>query len=395
MEKEKKRGKRRGLLLCVLLLLLVAAALALAARNPRVRMLRATMYFAEHTLKDPSYLACNLDMMDLFCNYMNGDVTYSGRAHMHSVEGLGFSSAMDVEGARSFAHKEMTMHADMDVLWFNVGEMDLYAREETMYMVVPMLDGLSQAFVTGENLFPKAPELTSDLDREWFHDNMGNIVALMQQIDISETGRTINDDGKISREYRIVIPQGSGGFLWELLGMEAPDHDIVVDVFLTPQSRLRHVEVDLSRSVEGLSLVVDGEKADRCIITRELPDDERATLTVARDGEITYTNLFSLTADYETNTGDVYQARLSMELEPEENGAKMKISDMIVTKNDETTLAEGSFDGTLVKTSDLPDLFADVGVDLDAIEKVTWEEIRRDTEGFVRDMVQKARDSLP
>lgn len=402
-EKEEKNGQpmvkgrrwKKRLTVLVLIAMFFGGALCLLAQNPRVKMLQSTLYFAENTLKDPSYLAYGLDLMDLFCNYMNGDVTYSGKAHLHSVKGLGFSSSMDVEGERSFSNKEMTWHADMDVLWFDVGEMDLYAREDTLYMVVPMLDGMSQAFVTGQDLFRKAPELTSDLDREWFRDNLGNIVRLMREMEIEETGKTIEDEGRTSKEYRMVIPQGSGDFLWELLGMEAPDHDIVLSVYLTPQNHMRRMEIDLSQSVKGLSLVVDGEHVDRCILTRELPDQERVTMTVVRNGDITYTNLLSLDIAYSTYRGDVYRAEMAVELDPEEEGTKIKVSDLEVKKNEETTLAEGSFEGRIQKTQGLPDLLMETGMDFDAIEKVEWEEIRRDTEGFMQDMVEKAKGNLP
>lgn len=63
----------------------------------------------------------------------------------------------------------------MDVLTLNVGEMDFYMNPNTVYFMVPMLDNLSYAMTTSNTYFKKAPELTHDIDQEWFHDNCSNV----------------------------------------------------------------------------------------------------------------------------------------------------------------------------------------------------------------------------
>ena len=70
----------------------------------------------------------------------------------------------------------------MDVLTLNVGEMDFYMNPNTVYFMVPMLDNLSYAMTTSNTYFKKAPELTHDIDQEWFHDNFSNIIELTRQI---------------------------------------------------------------------------------------------------------------------------------------------------------------------------------------------------------------------
>jgi hypothetical protein len=301
---------------------------------------------------------------------------------------------MAVEGSRSFSQKKMSFHADMDVLWFNVGELDLYAAEDTVYMIVPMLDNMSEAFDTGNDLFLKAPELSSDINRQWFHDNAGNIIELMQQIQVEETGKTITDvDGTVSREYRVTIPQGTGGFLWELLGMDAPEYDITVSIYLTPRYHMRRIEMDLSDLVEDTTLVVDGEDVGTLILTRRLPENEQAVMTAVRNSDITYTNVITMNLAYYTNTSDVYEADMYLTIDPQEDYTGLKISDITVTKGD-ATLAEGSFEGTVSKTQDLPDVFADITMDLNTIETIRWEDIRNDTEGFINDMIERAKENM-
>ena len=129
----------------------------------------------------------------------------------------------------------------------------------TVYFMVPMLDNLSYAMTTSNTYFKKAPELTHDIDQEWFHDNFSNIIELTRQIQIEETGKTRTDSDDVkSHEYLVTIPEGSGGFIWELLGMDTPDYDIRVSLYLTDLCRMSRMEVDLSDITEGASMIIDG-----------------------------------------------------------------------------------------------------------------------------------------
>ena len=78
---------------------------------------------------------------------------------------------MDISGERSFSQKKLSIISDMDVLTLNVGEMDFYMNPNTVYFMVPMLDNLSYAMTTNNTYFKKAPELTHDIDQEWFRDD--------------------------------------------------------------------------------------------------------------------------------------------------------------------------------------------------------------------------------
>ncbi len=67
--------------------------------------------------------------------------------------------------------------------------------------------------------------------RNGFTTTFSNIIELTRQIQIEETGKTRTDSDDVkSHEYLVTIPEGSGGFIWELLGMDTPDYDIRVSV---------------------------------------------------------------------------------------------------------------------------------------------------------------------
>lgn len=392
---QKSKGKRAALILAVLLAVILLGLGAAAVKSPRLRLLLSTVYFSEKTLKDPGYIAYHIDLMDLCRNYLNGDTTVTGRGRLHSVKNLGFSSSMDLQGARSFDQKKLTLHADLDVLWLSVGEMDIYGQEDTLYLVVPMLDDLSEAFVTGQSLFQKAPDFTSDITPEWFRSHAKDIVTLMRQIQVEETGKLLEDDnGQKNKEYLVTIPKGCGEFIWELLGMEAPDYDVVLSVYLTPSCHLRRIEMDLSNIMEGASLVVDGEDAGTCIFTCELPEEEQMVMTFTRDASITHTNVVEVVARYATNQGKEYRADMYLTIAPGEDACRIKVSDMKLVAGEDETLAEGSFEGEIKKAEGLPDLFAGVQTDLDAVERIEWKELREDTEGFLLDLIEKAKEAM-
>ena len=97
-----------------------------------------------------------------------------------------------------------------------------------------------------------------DIDQEWFHDNFSNIIELTRQIQIEETGKTRTDSDDVkSHEYLVTIPEGSGDFIWELLGMDAPDYDIRISLYLTGLCRMSRMEVDLSDITKGASMIID------------------------------------------------------------------------------------------------------------------------------------------
>ncbi len=387
-----KKWKKIVIVIAIILGILLAAGVAIQ-KNPRLRVLMSVLLFTETTMNEPSYIAYGIDLMDMCQNYSNGDTVIYGKANLNDLKGFGFSSSMQVTGERSFAQKKMSMHADMDVLFLNVGEFDSYVDENTIYMVVPMLDNLSYAFTSSNELFQKAPELTSDISQEWFRNHMTDISRMLGQVSIEETGEMLDDDGVKSREYRITIPAGVGDFLWELLGMETPDYDISCDIYLTPGNRIRRVEMNLDDIMRNTSLVLDGTDMSKAIVTMELPDDERFVMTMVRNGSYTYTNYMDVDMVYYVNQGENLTASTYVTWQKEEGRISMDIHKTEIKKGDEVQ-ATCTFTGYVEKRDSLDDVFSDVEVDLDSIEKIDWKKLRSDTEGFVNDVMEEVKSRV-
>lgn len=389
-DKPKNRIKR-FLRTLAILFVICAGIYAASITNPRVKMLISTLVFSETTLKNPSYIAYDIDLMELCQEYLNSDTIIYGKTRMHDMDGFGFSSSMEVQGERSFSQKKIECTADMKVLFVEVGEFDMYVDDDTMYMVVPMLDDLSYAFTTGKTLFPKAPELTSDISQEWFRAHMGDIVELMGQMSIEKNGKTIEDGFLKSTGYHIVIPEGAGAFIWELLGMDAPDHDIAMDMYIDHLFRTRQIEFDLSEITEGASMVLYGENISTCVYTRELPDDELFTVKMERNDKYSYINCMDCSMEYDTFKGDVLTAETYVTWNRAKNGIELKVHDTSIKKNDKV-MVNYSFTGRLEKVAMEEDVFKNVDVDFDAIELMEWQELRDDTKGFIDDVMDEVKD---
>ena len=389
-DKPKNRIKRAAKGLLIVFILLVGIYVV-SINNPRVKLFISTLVFSETTLKEPSYIAYDIDLMELCQEYLNADTAIYGKARIHDMDGFGFSSSMEVKGERSFSQKKINCTADMKVLFIEVGEFDMYVDDDTMYMVVPMLDDLSYAFTTGKTLFPKAPELTSDISQEWFRSHMGDIVELMGQISIGRNGKSAGDGMARANGYHMVIPEGAGGFIWELLGMDAPDHDIVADIYIDSAFKVRRIEFDLSEVTEGATMVLDGDNLSTCVYQKELPDNELFTVKMVRNAKYTYTNCMDCSMEYDTFKGDVITAETYMTWEKAEDGVELKIHDTAIKKNDDI-MANCSFTGRLEKINKTEDVFSGVDVDFGAIELMEWRELRDDTEGFIDDVMDEVRD---
>ena len=168
-------------------------------QNPRVRMLLSVVHFAERTLESPAYLAYDIDICDLIHQYINGEIKISGKSGLLHVPDFDVSMSATLEAVRSFPQKRFAVTALFNVLWLEAGEVEVYAEDETIYLLVPMLDNLEKAFPTGINLFMKLPDLTSDLNHEWFRDSASDILELMQEIQIEETGNRLGIDREQAR----------------------------------------------------------------------------------------------------------------------------------------------------------------------------------------------------
>ena len=381
--RKKKKPLRRCGIFFACLLILFLGGLTYISRNPRAKILMSVIYFMQDTLKDPAYIAYHIDIMELCQDYFNGDISFEGKAYLNDIKNFKYSSSMDISGESSFAQKKLSIISDMDVLTLNVGEMDFYMNPNTVYFMVPMLDNLSYAMTTGNTYFKKAPELTHDIDQEWFHDNFSNIIELTRQIQIEETGKTRTDSDDVkSHEYLVTIPEGSGGFIWELLGMDTPDYDIRVSLYLTDLCRMSRMEVDLSDITEGASMIIDGTDVTK------LSEYKRAAYP-----SVTHVNFIYMDCLYETDQGDNFTASGYITTQPDDNGCEINVKNLSVMQGDDL-LGTFSFIGTITKEKNLPDVFRGAGLDSPDMEHIDWQTVRDDTEGFIQDVINEAKKRL-
>jgi hypothetical protein len=365
-------------------------------------ILAATTRFALETLNNPDYLLYNVDIMELCQEYFNSDVTVDGTVMLNDVRDLGFSMDMDVQGERSFEQKKFAASADMNVVFLEVGDAQVYAEDEMAYMVVPMLDNLSYAFDTDMNLFFKAPEFTSDINQEWFNANKGNILQLSKEIAIEKMDEIVDENNWVSTGYKVTIPEGSGGFIWQLLGVEAPDHDVVSVVYINPACQIRRIEIDLDDAIEpgstiqSAKLVLDGTNMGNMYFEATLPDDETVISNVTRNGDYLFTNYIDFETKYFTNAGETYAASGYMTWEKIDGGVSVEVHNMEITDS-KGTIGKIYFRGNVNKSHISHDVFEKAPVDLYSIEVISWKKLRDDTEGFVRDMMSetKRRIGLP
>lgn len=384
----KKKKIAGGIILCFLLLFILAGSQL--AKRPRIRMLLSIVHFTENTLNDSGYLLKDIDIMDFFHNYFNATTSITAHASMSQMEKLNSSVNLDIAGKRSFSQKRLRSQASVSLLFLNTGDVDFYAEDETVYFVVPLLGDFGYAFPTGIDLFMKMPDLTSDIDRQWFHDNAANIVTLMQQIGIEETGNTIIDeDNTSSEEYVVTIPEGCGNFIWELLGMDAPDYDVVVSMYLTSQNHMRRMSIDLEHVLPGASLVIDGESVGTMLFTYELPEDEKVEMTMVRNPNNRHR--FDASMTYYTNVSDVFTMSSYITWEQEEAGFSFQIKNMEVYKND-SMLAKGYFKGNVLPQKEKEDVFEGNSDYLYSLEALDWHEVRNDTESFINDIIDKIKE---
>ncbi|MCR5580633.1 MAG: hypothetical protein K6F66_03500 [Pseudobutyrivibrio sp.] len=362
--------------------------------NPSVRVLASVINFSESTLNSPDYLAYNIDLKDLFINYANADISYSGSAYIKKVKDFPYSISGSIKGQRSVDQQKFSCKSNLNVLVLNVGELDIYAQDDTIYLVAPLLGDISYGFDTGDNLFSKAPTLNSDISREWFHNNKANILNFVRSIDIENTGETYTDeDGTLSYEYEITIPQGEGDFIWELLCMDAPDYDITCSLFLDKWNHTRKIVFDLSHDTKGAYLSIYGKHLGTMELYVPLPDDELVVATIKRDGTTTYTNAYTDNITYYASNGDEYAIDYGMLLNYVDNGIKVEATDVTVSKND-TMLAQGYIKGRIRTEEDMGDVFENANADLSDVTVIDWDTIKNDTASFIDDVISKARENV-
>ena len=393
----KTTHKKKKFIILIIILLVVAllmGGLALRhTKNPRIRMLLSILHFTESTLEDPSYLLYDIDIMELCREYLNADTQITGTAGVDHMQKVKSSIYLNMNATRSFVQKRAAAHMDLDFVVMNAGKMNLYGENETVYLDAPLLgDNVGYAFPTGLNLFPKAPDLTSDIDKTWFRQNAKNIVELMQNISIEETGEVIQDkDGTKSQEFVVTIPQGQGDFVWELLGMEAPDYDVVSSIYLTEDNRLRRISMDLSQKVEGASVVLDGTTMGTCYFYYNLPENERLEVSMVRNPQ--YKNWIDCEMLYITNKEDRYKVTSNITWNREDKGFSLKINDLIMANGDKE-LARGFFKGQVMPLEEEPDVFEGREDYLYNLQELDWRKIREDSESFINEVLAKTSMSV-
>ena len=386
-----KRKKRILLVIVITLIIIVVSELHF---NPSMRILASVINFSESTLNSPDYLAYNIDLKDLFINYTNADIRYTGTASIKQVEGFPYSIRGTIKGERSSSQKKFSCKSNLDVLVVDVGELDIYAENDTVYLVTPLLGDISYGFDTGEDLFTKAPNLNNDINREWFHNNKRNIYNFIRSIDIKQTDNVyVDEDGTKASEFAITIPQGEGDFIWDLLGMKAPDHDIKCSLYLDRFNHTRKIVFDLSYKNEGQYIALYGKDLGTLEIYTPLPDDEYAVATIVRNGQTLYTNSFTDNISYYTSNGDVYAVDCGVLLNYTDEGIKIECTDVVVSKNDKS-LAEGYIKGKLTTVENMGDVFENAGADLSDVNVIDWNTIKNDTASFVDDVISKARENV-
>lgn len=389
MKSKKKRIGKIILGVCFgFILSACIGAYAFLSVNTRGRLFMSSLHILTHTLSDKSYLLYDIDIMELCREYLNSDISVTGNVGVNSTSKTKSSVYLDATVKRSFEQKKMANANTLSLLAFEVGELNTFAKDETVYIEVPFLSkDFGYAFPTGLNLFAKAPDLTHDLDAIWFKENLVNLGELASKVGVEELGAKIFDgDKKPSDGFRVTIPKGAADFIWELLGMAEPDYDVVVDMYLTSRSYIRRIEMDLSEAVEGLSVVIDGTSIGTANVYWELPDDEHFELCMVRSGE--YNDYFDIKGAYYTNIDKVYEFSANLMFSRVSDGFDVKVHDIKAWEG-KTELIDAYFVGTVRKDCFATDLFEGGQERLDSYEVLDWKAVRNDAEGFVNDIMEK------
>lgn len=389
------KKKRIIISLISLLLAIVIVVFVRIKTSASTQILISVLSFSEHSLKSPEYLLYDVDIMNLFQDYMNGDVSYEGSAYFSHIKNFNFSSNGSIKGERSCSQRKMSCESQMSVVFEDLGNINLYAQDKTIFLNIPLLEEKpTYAFDTGIDLFRKGPSFTSDIDRKWFHENAGNIVDFLHSIQIEKTGQEyIDEDGTASYEYKMSIPKGEGQFIWDLLGVDAPDKDIVASLYLDRRYHTHRILFNLDDFESGSTLELCGSNLGTMIMTIMLPEQEKAVLTVSRDSTIKHTNSYDASVVYFANNNTDYTLTSHISMEKDEKGVSGKVSDINLSTAHETLLT-GYIEGKLEKKDSIPDVFDGVNIDFSAVDSIDWKIIRDDAESFINEVLSNSQKEL-
>ena len=396
MDKKKpmKKGIKALIIIASILAAIIISGVLFVVFNPRAKFLVGIARFAIEELNDSSFIGYNLDIMELCREYANGDIEFNGDLIASDIEGFGYTSSALIHGVRCFDRKQMSVKADAKVLFVDVGEVDFYAVDKTMYMIVPSLQNLAYSLTTEANLYPKAPMLNGNLSGEWFADNMGNFIEFANDIEIDKTGEElVDDDGTVSYEYFITIPTGKGEFIWQLLGMEVPSENIQFSMYITRGCKIRRISTDIDSLIPDASVVVDGTSMGNVILTMKLPDNEKATVMLVKRGDYLYSNCIDVAFQYDTKDGIVYTGNGAVVYGKNDNGYDIQVKRLKAYK-DGALIGQAYINGRVTTTNVEYEPISDAPIPLDSIKNYEWEELRDNMDQFLKDVTEDVKEKI-
>lgn len=375
---QRMHTRRKIVILAVILAVFVILAAGVyfsLRRDIRFRMFRAMEHFSTESVNSPEYLLYDLDVTGLCRNYLNGDISVDGTIGLSRTEQLNIPLSVDIQGTRSVTQGRMHLEAGIRMLRYEAVSLDVYGENDMLYVDAPFLPSKGFDLSTGVDFFTKAPETGRvSPDKEWFAQHRKQIRELIRKIAIEETGNTLEEE-RVSTEYRITIPEGSGDFLWELIGADPPKKDIIFTIYLTPDDRIRRLTLDLSPLMDGGTLMIDGIHADTAFFTRDLPEGKRLLLQVSRS-RVTSHRLDFLVS-YENGEKDSYEVSAGVEWTTDNSQESMDIRvRQLKIKRNGSFLGGGSFRGTLQTEDVLEDVFEGQEKRLRSLQKMNLLQIQ-------------------
>lgn len=393
-KKPMKKGIKALIIIACILAAIIVSGTVFVMLNPRAKFLAGITRFAVEELNNSNFIGYNLDVMELCRDYVNGDIEFNGDLIASDIEGFGYTSSAIIHGVRSFDKKQMSVKADAKVLFIDVGEVDVYAVDKTMYMIVPSLENLAYSLTTDADLYAKAPMLNGNLDPSWFRENMSNFIEFANDIDIEESGeKLVDEDGTVSYEYLIKIPKGKGEFIWHLLGMEAPDEDMGLSMYITRGCKIRRISVDIDSIIPDASAIVDGVHMGNVILTMKLPDNEKATVTLVKRGDYLYSNCIDVAFQYDTKDGNIYTGNGVIVYGKNDNGYDIQVKRLKAYK-DEALIGQAYINGRVTTTNIDYEPTSDAPIPLDSIKNYEWEELRDNMDQFLKDVTEDVKEKI-
>lgn len=389
-----KKGTKALIIIAGILAAIIISGFLVVSFNSRAKYLMSVVRLATETLNDSGFIAYNLDLMEICRDYADGDVEFNGDLIASDIEGFGYTSSAVIHGVRSFEKKQMSVKADAKVLFVNVGEVDFYAVDKTMYVIVPSLKNLAYSLTTDADLYWKAPKLNGNLDAAWFRENAANFIEFAGDIEMEESGvELVDDDGTVSTEYLIKIPKGKGEFIWELLGMDIPDHDIDLSMYITRGCKIRRVSLDIDSIIPDASITIDGLSLGNVTLTKKLPDNEDITVTIVKRGDYLYSNCVDIGFTYNTKDGVKYTGNGSLVYSKADKGYDIQLKRMKAYK-DGALIGQVYANGNIFSTSIDYEPVSDSPIPLDSIKNYEWEELRDNMDQFLQDVMEDVKEKI-